>query len=85
MTNTNEVPRTSPVFRDTREAVGVVKDDLQDIARQAGSRVREVADNAAHSATDATAQLTAKVQDKPLQYMAGAVGIGFVLGMLFRR
>jgi ElaB/YqjD/DUF883 family membrane-anchored ribosome-binding protein len=89
----NEGGRASDDFKegvrrvksDTREAIGAVKEDIDGMARDAGRRVRELADTAGHNVTDAMDTVTAKVRDNPVQSTLIALGIGFVVGALFRR
>jgi ElaB/YqjD/DUF883 family membrane-anchored ribosome-binding protein len=71
--------------KDARDTVNVVGDDLQDMARHAGQRVREVVDTYSHNVTDAAGNVTTKIRDNPLQASMIALGVGFIAGMLLRR
>ncbi len=66
---------------EARDTVNNVKDDLQGIARQAGQRAREFADNAEH----ATDSLTSTIRENPMTSSLVAIGVGFLIGSLFRR
>ncbi|MDR3449556.1 MAG: DUF883 C-terminal domain-containing protein [Alphaproteobacteria bacterium] len=67
------------------DAVNVVKEDLGDLAQQAGRRVRHVIDEAEGSATRVANGMTAAVRENPVQSSLIALGVGAVIGMLMRR
>jgi ElaB/YqjD/DUF883 family membrane-anchored ribosome-binding protein len=77
------------MFNNTKE--GIVKDIRKEvdtcasIANKAGKKLREELDSAEVEINNTTANLAKKIQDKPLQSGLIAVGLGFVLGALFRR
>ncbi|MFY9288897.1 MAG: hypothetical protein WAO98_10400, partial [Alphaproteobacteria bacterium] len=73
------------VKHDLNGVLDDVKSDLQDASRQAGVYVRELADAASQTMSDATETVTECVTEKPIQSLAIAAGVGFFLGMLFRR
>jgi ElaB/YqjD/DUF883 family membrane-anchored ribosome-binding protein len=64
---------------------GAVKDDLEEVARRTGRHVRDLADSAGHNLGDIGEALAHTMRKKPLKSGAVVLGIGFVLGMLYRR
>ena len=54
-------------------------------AHEAGRKVREFVDHAAHDARDAVAVTEKRIREHPVKASAIAAGIGFLLGALFRR
>jgi ElaB/YqjD/DUF883 family membrane-anchored ribosome-binding protein len=70
---------------DFRDAAGEAKDELYVTANKAGRKVRSFIDSTSDELSHATRTVTAHVHDKPVQSSLIALGIGFVLGALFRR
>ena len=70
---------------DVHAATGAVKDDLEEAARRTGHHIREMADSAGHSLKGAEQALTVKIRENPVQSSLIALGIGLVVGRLFRR
>jgi ElaB/YqjD/DUF883 family membrane-anchored ribosome-binding protein len=62
-----------------------VREDLREAAHNAGQKVREIYDTATHQGRDATAAVERQIRRNPLAAGAAAAGIGFMLGLLFRR
>ena len=65
------------------------KNDTQDnaccSAHEAGRKVREFVDHAAHDTRDALAVTEKQIREHPVRSSAIAAGVGFLLGALFRR
>ena len=70
---------------DARDAASAVRDDLEEVARRAGSHVREFADSAEHGLKDAGGAVATKIRENPIQSSLLALGMGLVVGMLYRR
>ena len=73
------------VGEDVREAMGNVKDDLEDIARQTGRQAREFAETAEENVLGAAETLTAKIYDNPVQSSLISFGVGILLGLMMFR
>ena len=61
------------------------KENLRDVANQAGRKVRGMIDSATSEITHAKDTVTSQIRTKPVQSSLVALGVGFVLGALFRR
>lgn len=59
--------------------------DLRDTAAKMGQKTRTFVENAKEEAFEASDKVTKHIHEKPLQSSVIALGIGFVLGALFRR
>jgi len=70
---------------DARDAAGAVKDDLEAVARRTGRHVRDLADSAGQNLGDLSETLKNTISQKPLKAGAVILGVGFVLGVLYRR
>jgi len=70
---------------EARDAATAVKEDLEIIARQTGSHVREFVDSAENGIKDAGGKVATKIRDNPIQSSLIALGAGVVLGLIFRR
>ena len=72
-----------------RSAVGNVaedaKEDLRVVANNAGKRVRDFIHTASDEVTHAKDTVTSQIRTNPVQSSMVALGIGFLLGALFRR
>ena len=68
-----------------RQSVVHLKEDAKEVAHEAGHKVRELYDAAAHEARDVSATAEKQIRQHPIAATAGALGIGVLLGMLFRR
>jgi ElaB/YqjD/DUF883 family membrane-anchored ribosome-binding protein len=66
------------------EAVDEAKDDLRDAANRAGKKVRGVFNTATEELTHARDAVTEHVRTSPVQSSIIALGLGFVIGALFR-
>ena len=71
--------------KSAQDAARAIKEDLEEIAHRAGCHARELADSAGDNIGDISENVTSKIRKKPIQSVAAAVGIGLVLGILFRR
>ncbi len=67
------------------ETFGEVKDDLCATANNAGRKVRGFMHSAGEEFSHATDVVSTQIKDKPIQSSLIALGVGFVLGVLFRR
>jgi len=70
---------------DAKDAAAAVRDDLEDVARRTGHHARELADSAGHSLADVGAAMKVKIRDNPVQSSLIALGIGLMVGALYRR
>jgi len=70
---------------DANELAGSVKSDLNTAANQAGKKVRSFINSASDEITHATDTVTTQVRQNPVQSSVIALGVGFLLGSLFRR
>jgi len=59
--------------------------DLREVASKAGRTVRNYFDAACNEVTHGTETVTTQIRQKPVQSSMIALGLGFVLGALFRR
>jgi len=62
-----------------------VREDLREVAHNAGQKVREIYDTATNQSRDATAMVEKQMRSNPLAASAIAAGVGFLLGALLRR
>ncbi|MBV8938605.1 MAG: hypothetical protein JO089_02035 [Alphaproteobacteria bacterium] len=70
---------------DAKRALEEVTDDLCDVARNAGRKVRGALDCATDELTGVTDTVAAEIRNKPVQSSLIALAAGFLLGALFRR
>jgi len=59
--------------------------DLRSAANKAGRTVRNYIDTACDEVSHSTETVTTQIRENPVQSAAIALGVGFVLGALFRR
>lgn len=59
--------------------------DLNEVAASAGRQVRNLIDSASDQLADASDKVVSEVRANPVRSSAIALGLGFVLGALFRR
>jgi ElaB/YqjD/DUF883 family membrane-anchored ribosome-binding protein len=71
--------------RDARNTADRTEDNVVNAAESAGRKVRDFIDEASEKIHTATDKVTSEVNHNPMQSTLAALGIGFVLGMLFRR
>ncbi len=70
---------------DARYTASEVKDDLRGTADRAGRKVRNFIDSTTHELSHAKDAVSSHVHEKPMQSSLIALGVGFLLGSLFRR
>lgn len=68
-----------------KETVVDLKEDFRSVANRAGRRVRDAIDHAGDELGQARDQVTTRIKDKPVESSLIALGVGFILGALFRR
>jgi ElaB/YqjD/DUF883 family membrane-anchored ribosome-binding protein len=68
-----------------KNAVNDVNVELHSAANQAGRKVRGIYNTASDEITGASDKLTGEIRSNPVRSSAIALGIGFVVGALFRR
>ncbi len=73
------------IKKDLHETADAMKEDAEQIARSVGRQVRALADTAEHALGEATHSVSEKIHEKPVQSSLIALGIGVLLGLLFRR
>lgn len=71
--------------RDVNEATGDSKTNMDDMAEKAGRQVRGFIDSASSQISDASDRISGEIHDNPVRASLVALGVGFVLGVLFRR
>ena len=59
--------------------------DVERVAVSAGRKVRGLMDSANNQISDASDAVTGEIRSNPLRSSAIALGVGFVIGALFRR
>lgn len=69
--------------RDLKDAAQGI--DLNDVAAKAGRQVRSMIDAASDQLADASDKIVSEVRANPVRSSAIALGLGLVLGALFRR
>lgn len=69
----------------TRNKANHVVEDLSHYANDAGKRVRHFIDSANDELHHASDRVTGEIRANPVRSSAIALGLGFVLGALFRR
>ncbi len=67
------------------EAIKAEKENWGQSARQTGHHVRELADTARHSLSDAGGSVALRIRDNPIQSSIIALGLGLIFGMIYRR
>lgn len=72
-------------FREAGEAALETKDELRTVANNAGRKVKDFIHTASDEITHAKDTVTTQIRTNPVQSSAIALGIGFLLGALFRR
>lgn len=65
--------------------MALIKDSSVERARAAGTRVRNLVEEAKDEATQLAHVVETRVNEKPMQSSLIALGAGFILGMLFSR
>jgi len=68
----------NPKEHDMDTAAQAVRDDIEEIAHQAGRYVHDLANSSEEN-------LTQKIREKPVASLLIAAGVGFVLGALLTR
>jgi ElaB/YqjD/DUF883 family membrane-anchored ribosome-binding protein len=67
------------------DAAEDAKDDLRIVAGKAGRRMRDMIHSASDEVSHAKDTVTTQIRSNPVQSSMIALGIGFVVGALFRR
>lgn len=62
-----------------------VKEDMQDMAHQAGRKVRNLFNAASDEVTHVSETVTTEIRTNPVRSSMIALGVGVVLGALLRR
>jgi ElaB/YqjD/DUF883 family membrane-anchored ribosome-binding protein len=73
------------VVREVKNTAHRVNDDLHDAANRAGRKVRGMLDNAEDEVTYVSDRMTSEIQTHPLRSGMIALGVGVLLGALWRR
>jgi ElaB/YqjD/DUF883 family membrane-anchored ribosome-binding protein len=68
-----------------RDTVIDLQEDLRSTANRLGRRVRDAYDHAGEELGQAREQVTTRIKQKPVESSLIALGVGFILGALFRR
>lgn len=71
--------------REMRDAANDMKEDLTDAAANAGRKVRDFLHTASDQVGYASDRVTGEIRTNPVRSTAVALGIGFLLGAIFRR
>lgn len=67
------------------DAVGNMKEDVCATANKTGQKARGLIDSAGGEISHATDTVATHIKDKPVQSSMIALGVGFMIGMLFSR
>ena len=70
---------------DLKNSACEMKDDLTNIANQAGRKVRSLYNAASEDITHAGDKVTGEIRSNPVRSTAIALGVGVLLGALLRR
>lgn len=70
---------------DNKSTLDNAKDSVSNTANKIGHDAREMYNNASDELSHASACVKKEIRDNPLRSSAIAMGVGIVLGMLFRR
>jgi len=70
---------------DMRHGANDMRHDFESTANNAGRKIREYFDTASDEITHAADTVTTQIRTKPIQSSMVALGVGFILGALFRR
>ena len=62
-----------------------MSDDLQNIANNAGQKVRSLYNSASNEITHASDVVTGEIRGNPIRSSAIALGLGVIIGALLRR
>ncbi|MDD2325495.1 MAG: hypothetical protein PHW63_05795 [Alphaproteobacteria bacterium] len=82
----DEVKKMGRNFKaDATDAAHAAKNDLEGVARDAGSHVRTLVDSAQHSLKDASGTVAVKIRENPIQSTLIALGVGLLAGIIYRR
>jgi len=73
------------VKRDVRNGTEDTVDSLSDYANQAGRKVRGFIDSASDEFSNVSEKVTGEVRNNPVRSSVIALGVGFIVGALFRR
>ncbi len=65
--------------------MALIKDSTVDRAREAGTKVRHLIDEASGEVREISTAIESRVNEKPMQSSLIALGAGFILGMLLSR
>lgn len=83
---TDAVKDSARHFKDsTKDAAASIKDDLGAVAQRTTKQVRELADAAEHNLADIGDAMANKIHNHPVQSTLIALGVGVVVGLLYRR
>lgn len=85
-TTKDELKQSASHIKDAaRDTAGDIREDLRDTANRAGRKVRGFIDTTADEFSNVAGNVNSQIHEKPLQASLIALGLGFVLGALFRR
>ncbi len=70
---------------DARATAGEAKSQMRDTANKMGRTVRGFIDSTGEEISHAADTVKHQIQEKPVQSALVTLGVGFVLGLLFRR
>ncbi len=84
-TNDDSVHPLKNSSQNYQDAAEQAKSDLKSAAKGAGRKVRDMIDTASDEITHAKETVTTQIRTNPVQSSMVALGVGFVLGVLFRR
>lgn len=78
-------PVKESTVSDLRISANELSDDLHNAANNAGRRVRDLYNSASGEMSNASNTVTSEIRSNPIRSSAIAIGVGFLLGALFRR
>ncbi len=68
-----------------KDSARETKDDLHNVANQAGRKIRSIFNTASDEMSHASDKVTAEIRTNPVRSSMIALGIGVLLGALLRR
>ena len=71
--------------RDAGNLVNRFANDVENVANNAGRKARNLVDSANDQFNETTDMVTSRIRNNPIGSSALALGLGFVIGALFRR
>lgn len=82
----DEVKKMARNFKaDAADTANAAKNDLEGVARDAGTHMRAFVDSTEHSLKDVGGTVAVKIRNNPIQSAMIALGLGLLAGIIYRR